>query len=103
MKIKSNKKHKFAKIKNINSKTKIKIATFFITLTIFSGITKIIAKNTPKEKIVSVSNNVANSIYTDNLSFKSIKYFKHAGTTPLAPHVGAVTIIPPDAFSSLTA
>ena len=76
MKIKSNKKHKFAKIKNINSKTKIKIATFFITLTIFSGITKIIAKNTPKEKIVSVSNNVANSIYTDNLSFKSIKYFK---------------------------
>ena len=48
MKIESNKKHKFAKIKNINSKTKIKIATFFITLTIFSGITKIIAKNTPK-------------------------------------------------------
>ena len=75
---------------------------------IFKG-NYLFANNVSKAEFTSVFTVIgtavakACTIFSSEYPQRSCAYLSTAGNTPHAPQVGAVTIVPPEAFSSLTA
>ena len=64
---------------------------------------KQVVNTTLKDELVRAAVARALRIRCSEKSLLFHRWYNTPGTTPHEPHVGAVTIFPPEAFSSLTA